>query len=60
MSAPRYSQQQLQAMARQFVQARNRDDQRCDLLVMQLMLRTGLAPHQIESRIQALAQGGAA
>lgn len=60
MSGPRYTAEQLQQMARRYVAARTNDDPRCDLLVMQMMLRTGEAPHQIEQRIRELAADGAA
>lgn len=54
--ASTYTQQQLRAMAREALAARDAADWRWLELVMRLLFRTGLQPHEIEQRIEALAQ----
>lgn len=56
----RYTANQLAAMAATALQAKARSDARYLQLVLQLALRTGLAPFQVEQNIQALAQGAGA
>lgn len=56
----KYTPEELREMAAFTINAFNADDPRAELLIVMMAPRTGLAPSQVQARIETIAAGGSA